>query len=338
MMKTDKAAWLAATIEDPIDAGEEIVDPHHHLWDFPTGTYLLPELHVDTGAGHNVAQTVFVECGAGYHEDGPEHLRPVGETSFVLGQALESEKTEGSVIAGIVSFANLSLGGGVEEVLSAHDEAGDGRFRGIRHATSWDASSDIHEAHTRPPQGLMADAEFRAGFAKLGEMGFSFDAWLYHAQVTDLVDLVAAVPDTPVVLDHLGGPLGIGPYVGQRDAVREVLRPALSALAEHEQVVVKVGGIGMSLYGVGLNRLPAAPSSSHVAEVWSEDIRWCIETFGANRCMFESNFPVDRQGCSYTVLWNAFQRISDEAGYSASERADLFAGTARRFYRLPAAG
>ena len=330
----DKAAWLAATREEPIDADEEIVDPHHHLWDFPAGTYLVPELHEDTGAGHNVVQTVFVECGAGYYDDGPEHMRTVGEIEFVREQAAASEAAGGAVIAGIVGFADLTLGTGVAEVLSAMDAAGDGRFRGIRHATAWDASPDIRESHTHPTEALMADETFRAGYRTLGEMGFSFDAWLFHPQVAELDDLVAAIPETPVVLDHLGGPLGIGPYQDRRDEVRAVVRPALESLARHEHVVVKVGGIGMSLYGVGLNKLPQAPTSEQVAALWADDVRHCIDTFGPDRCMFESNFPVDKQGCSYTVLFNAFQRIADEAGYSAAERADLFAGTARRFYRL----
>ncbi len=192
----------------------------------------------------------------------------------------------------------------------------------------------IRESHTKPPPELLADPDFRAGYATLGRMGFSFDGWMFHTQVAELVDLAHAVPDTPVVLDHLGGPLGIGPYADRRDEVRAVVRPALEALARHPQVTVKVGGIGMSIYGVGFKRLPQAPSSEHVAATWSDDIRHCIETFGPDRCMFESNFPVDKQGCSYTVLFNAFQRICDEAGYTAAERADLFAGTARRFYRV----
>ena len=331
---TDKNEWLNATIEEAIDPEEVIVDPHHHLWDFPTGTYLVPELHEDTGAGHNVVQTVFVECGSAYFEDGPEEMKPVGETAFVLRQALESEARGGAVISGIVSFADMTLGEKVEDVLEAHDAAGGGRFRGIRHAAAWDASSAIRESHTKPPEELLRHDNFRQGFKKLGEMGFSFDAWMFHPQLTDLVDLVAELPGTPVVLDHLGGPLGIGPYADNRDEVRKILRPALETLARHEQVVVKVGGIGMSIYGLGLNRLPEAPTSEHVASLWSEDIRHCVETFGPERCMFESNFPVDKQGCSYTVLFNAFQRIADEAGWSPSERAELFSGTARRFYRL----
>ena len=326
----DKTAWLASTKEEPVGPLEEIVDPHHHLWDFPTGTYLLPELHDDTGSGHNVTQTVFIECGAGYRAEGPEYLRSVGEIEFVRAQAELSARQEGAEIAAIVGFADLTRGEAVEEVLAAQENAGGGRFRGIRHASAWDQSDEIRE----PPAGLLGHDNFRAGFATLGRMGFTFDAWMFHPQVEELVELVAALPETPVVLDHLGGPLGIGPYAGNRDEVRSTLRPALEALAQHEQVVVKVGGIGMSIYGVGLNRLPEAPTSEHVANVWSEDIRHCVDTFGPERCMFESNFPVDRQGCSYTVLFNAFQRIADQAGWSALERSQLFSGTARRFYRI----
>ena len=281
-----------------------------------------------------MTQTVFVECGAGYRDQGPEHLRPVGEIEFVRGQAELSAEQEGAEIAAIVGFADLTRGEAVEEVLEAQQVAGGGRFRGIRHANAWDASDQNRESHTKPPAGLLGHSNFRAGFAKLGEMGFSFDAWMFHPQVKELVDLAASVPETPIVLDHLGGPLGIGPYAGIREEVRATLRPALEALAQHEQVVVKVGGIGMSIYGVGLNRLPEAPTSEQVAELWSEDIRHCVDTFGPERCMFESNFPVDRQGCSYTVLFNAFQRVAEEAGWSSVERAELFSGTARRFYRL----
>lgn len=331
---TDKQAWLAATVEQPVDPNIEIVDPHHHLWDFPTGTYLVPELHADTGSGHNVTQTVFVECAAGYRTSGPEHLRPVGETEFVRDQAALSAEVGGATISAIVSFADLALGNAVEEVLAAHEQAGEGLFRGIRHASAWDRSDQIRESHTKPPPGLLGESDFRAGYATLGRMGFSFDAWMFHPQVAELVDLAGAVPDTPVVLDHLGGPLGIGPYADRRDEVRATVRPALEELARHSQVTVKVGGIGMSIYGSRFNKLAQAPSSETVAAAWSDDIRHAIETFGPDRCMFESNFPVDKQGCSYTVLFNAFQRICDDAGYTASERADLFAGTARRFYRI----
>ena len=326
--------WLASTIEEAVDPDEEIVDPHHHLWDRPEGVYLIADLHEDTGASHNVVQTVFVECGSEYLEEGPETMRPVGETSFVQTQAEESRESLGAVISGIVGMADLTLGEAVEDVLVEHDRRGRGLFRGIRHANAHDPSPDIRRAHTSPPAGLLAISDFRDGFRRLGELGFSFDAWMFHPQVPELADLVRAHPGTQVVLDHIGGPLGIGPYAGRRDEVRAVLRPALEDLARHDNVVVKVGGIGMSIYGVGLRQLPSAPTSDHMVETWGDDLRHVIDTFGPGRCMFESNFPVDRQGCSYTVLFNTFQKVCDIAGYTASERADLFSRTARRLYRL----
>ena len=334
-MYPTKADWLAATVETPVDPNEEIVDPHHHLWDMPGGTYLVEHLHEDTGAGHNVVQTVFVECSSEYLADGPEHMRVVGETSFVADQARQAEQRGGAEIAGIVGTADLMLGDAVEEVLAEHVRRGDGRFRGIRHASAHDPSPDVREAHSRPPAGMLGMEAFREGYVKLGALGHSYDAWLFHPQIPELTALVAACPDTPVVLDHIGGPLGIGPYADRRDEVRAAIRPALEDLAQHEHVHVKVGGIGMSVYGVGLKRLPQAPTSDHMVATWGEDLRHVIDTFGPHRCMFESNFPVDKQGCSYTVLFNTFQKVCDDAGYTAAERADLFAGTARRFYRLP---
>lgn len=333
-----KSEWLAGTVESPVDANREIVDPHHHLWDRHDGVYLTPHLHEDTGAGHNVVQTVFVECGSEYLDSGPEHMRPVGETSFVAGEAARSVEAGGAVIAGIVGTANLMLGSAVEEVLIEHETRGGGLFRGVRHANAHDPSPEVRESHAKPPPGMLGAATFRDGYVKLGQLGMSFDAWMFHPQVPELTALVAEHPGTPVVLDHIGGPLGIGPYAGRRDEVRSSLRKSLEALADHEHVHVKVGGIGMSIYGVGLKQLPAAPTSDHLVATWGDDLRHVIDTFGPHRCMFESNFPVDKQGCSYTVLWNAFQKICTMAGYSEDEQSDLFSGTARRFYRLRPGG
>jgi predicted TIM-barrel fold metal-dependent hydrolase len=327
-------AWLARHDEAAIEPDLPICDPHHHLWEHPTDTYLLDELRADTGSGHRVERTVFVECTSAYRPDGPEALRPVGETELVAAIAAESERTadQGAVIAGIVGLADLRLGGAVEEVLAAHVEAGAGRFRGIRHATSWDPDPGIRNAHTDPPPGLLGDPSFREGFAALGRAGLRFDAWHYHPQIPELTDLARAQPDVPIVLDHLGGPLGIGPYAGRREEVRDVWRGAMAELAGCENVSVKLGGIGMPIYGLGWHQRPEPPTSEELAEAWAPDIRWCIEAFGVDRCMFESNFPVDKRSCSYVVLWNAFKRIVADA--SAEERDALFRGTATRFYGL----
>jgi L-fuconolactonase len=312
-----------------------ICDPHHHLWDFPGNTYLLPELLADTGAGHNVQSTVFVECTAYYRAGGPENLRLVGETEFVNGvAAMAASGRYGQTLAceGIVSRADLSLGAAVEETLASHDHAGNGRFRGIRHVTAWHASPDINESHTKPTEHLMADAKFREGFAKLAKFDMSFDAWLYHTQIDELADLATAFPYIPVVLDHVGGPLGIGPYAGKREEVFEVWRKSIKNIAQRPNVVVKLGGLGMPICGFDFHKQETPASSEGLAKAWKPYIETCIEAFGPERCMFESNFPVDRASCDYVSLWNAFKRIA--AGASASEKALLFKDTARRFYRL----
>ena len=225
------------------------------------------------------------------------------------------------------------LGDSVEEVLSAHHAAGGGRFRGIRHATGWDASADVHNSHGNPFEHMMGTDEFRAGARRLAAMGFSFDAWLFHPQLPDLASLAAAVPELTIVLDHLGGPLGIGPYGLDRDQARADWRASMRLVADCRNVVLKVGGIGMDMYyGTGWTTPDAPPGSEEVAEYWGDDVRFCIDTFGPDRCMFESNFPVDRQTLPYPVLWNALQIMA--AGYSDAEQEDLFSGTATRIYRL----
>ena len=324
-------------MESPIDPDEEICDPHHHLWDHPKDRYLLDELHADTGAGHRVTSTVFVECTSAYRTDGPEELRPVGETEFVAAIADESKQRAGqAVIRGIVGFADLALGDAVADVLAAHVEAArqPGRFKGIRHASGWDASPDVRRSHTRPPEHLLLDPSFRRGCAAVARAGLHVETWMYHPQLPELADLAAALPDVPIVLDHLGGPLGIGPYKGRRDEVRAEWRAAMSAVARHDNVTLKLGGIGMPIFGLDWHHRPELPSSEELAAAWSDDIAWCIETFGVERCMFESNFPVDRRSCSYTVLWNSFQRIASSVGATPAERDALFRANAVRVYRL----
>lgn len=312
-------------MEDILEPDLSICDPHHHLWDFPGSRYMTGELRADTGSGHNVVHTVFVECTSGYLPDGPEAFRPVGETTFVVNA------DPSGFIAGIVGMADLRAPE-IDDVLAAHVDEGGGRFRGIRHASAWDASPDIRESHTKPPPGLLAEPAFRNGFAALGRAGLSFDAWLFHPQIAELADLARAHPEVPVVLDHLGGPLGIGPYAGRRDEVLAVWRTAMDDLAGCENVTVKLGGIGMPIFGMGWHKDPAGATSEQLADTWGPEIRWCIERFGVDRCMFESNFPVDKASCSYAVLWNAFKRIAADA--SAAEKAALFHDTASSTYRL----
>lgn len=333
-MSTERAAWLSLVVEGPLDPGLPICDPHHHLWDRPNDRYLLDDLLRDTGGGHNITHTVFLECSYAYREVGPEEMRPVGETEFVQGVAAENERRRGktNVAAGIVGFANLTLGSAVTPVLEAHVQAGKGRFRGIRHSCAWDANT---ESYKTPPRGLMADPRFRHGMTRLQEMGLSFDAWLYHPQLMELVDLARAFPRLPIVLNHIAGPLGFGPYAGKREEVFQVWKRGIAELSTCPNVVVKLGGLGMPRCGFGWHERPKPPTSEELAKAWAPYYLFCIEKFGADRCMFESNFPVDKISCSYTVLWNAFKRIA--RGFSPAERAALFRGTAMRAYRLEAA-
>ena len=321
-------------MEEILEPERPICDPHHHLWDHPGRRYLLDELLADTGSGHNVVATVFVECMSMYRAAGPAETRPVGETEFVNGVAAMSASGgfgPTRVAQGIVSFADLALGERVGAVLDAHLAASP-RFRGIRHAAGWDASDQIRNSHTDPPPGLLRDARFRRGFAELAPRGLTFDAWLYHPQLPELTDLAKAFPDTTIILDHFGGPLGIGPYTGRRAEVFAAWKASIRALADCPNVVVKLGGLVMPLNGFGFHKREQPIGSVELAEATRDWYLHTIECFGVARCMFESNFPVDKASVSYRVLWNSFKRIA--AGFSAAERAALFHDTAVRVYRL----
>ncbi len=329
--------WLDRLKEPILEPDLPIVDPHHHLWDRPDWRYLLDDLLADTNSGHNIVATVFVQCRAFHREGGPEEMRPVGETEFVNGVGAMSRSGsygKTAVCAGIVGHANMLLGSRVAPVLEAHVRAGGGTFRGIRHITAWDADTSILNPAYTPPQNALADTAFRDGVTTLGKMGLSFDAWLYHPQIPELTAMARACPGTQIVLDHVGGPLAIGPYAGKRDEIFPGWARAIRELATCPNVVIKLGGLGMRINGYGFETKAEPPSSQMLADAWKPYIETCIQAFGANRCMFESNFPVDKGSYSYPVFWNACKLLAK--GASAAERADLFAGTARRFYRLDA--
>jgi predicted TIM-barrel fold metal-dependent hydrolase len=320
--------------EEILEPQLPIVDPHHHLWDHPQNRYLLDELLADTGSGHHVAATVFVECMSMYRADAPDEMKPVGETEFVNGVAAMSASGRYGptrVAAGIVGFADLTLGERVGAVLDAH-LAASARFRGIRHAAGWDASDDVRNSHTKPPRGLYLESGFRRGFAELARRGLSFEAWLYHPQLADLVDLAKAFPDTTIVLDHFGGPLGIGPYASKRTEIFQYWKGAIRNVADCPNVVVKLGGLVMPLNGFGLHKRAEPVTSIELSDLTREWYLHAIDVFGPARCMFESNFPVDKVSCSYRVLWNSFKRIATT--FSAAEKAAMFHGTATRVYRL----
>lgn len=327
------ASWLAASVEEALDPELPIIDCHHHLLPAHWGGYLLPDLLADTGSGHAIRATVYVQCGWHYHDSGPERLRPVGETEAVVAVAKEAAAScpHTKVAAGIVGFADLCLGEAVDGVLAAQVAAGEGRLRGIRNSAARHPAFR-HGVLPRPIPHLYADPAFRRGYACLARHGLSFDAWIYHPQLPDVIELASTFPSIPLVLDHVGGLLAVGPYQGRRaDAVREWL-PSLRLLAQCPNVSVKLGGLGTTVFGFDFSSQPAPPSSQTLAEAWRPVLEPVIELFGPERCMFESNFPVDRAAGGYAVVWNAFKRLT--AGTARKHRALLFHDTAARVYRL----
>lgn len=335
-MTAEREEWLRLAREDPIEPEFPIIDPHHHLWDRPGDRYLLDDFLGEVrDAGHNIVSSVFVECQAFYRDGGPAELRPVGETERVQRMAAESLKCgPTAVAAGIVGYADLTLGPGVARVLEAHLAVSPDRFRSIRHICSWDASPEMKTPEPRAPRGLLLDSSFRAGFACLQKYRLSFDAWLYYHQVPELTSLAQAFPETAIVLNHVAGVLGVGPYAGKRDEVFQGWKRGLDELAACRNVVVKLGGLGMARSGFGWETRPAPPSSAELAEMMRPYYLTVVELFGPDRCMFESNFPVDKISYSYGNVWNAFKRMTQK--FSPAERSALFHGTAARVYRLPA--
>jgi L-fuconolactonase len=321
--------------EPVIEPALPIIDPHHHVWDRDS-RYLFDELLNDVDSGHNVKSTVFLQCAAMYRGDGDPLYRPLGETEFVNGiAAMAASGIYGGIrlCEGIVGFADLRQGAMVEGVLDQHLKIGGGRFRGVRHASNWDTDPEVKKMIRMPvPEEVLCEPKFREGYAKLGPLGLSFDVWTYYPQLKDVEDLADAFPATTIIVDHVGGLLGIGRYGDHRDEVFRQWRQAIFDLARHPNVMIKLGGLGMLSCGWDFHKRPQPPSSEELAAAWRPYLESCIAAFGPNRSMFESNFPVDKESCSYRTVWNAFKRIAQQ--YTDAEKAALFHQTAQRVYRL----
>ena len=326
-------AWLAQVEEPIIDADRAIVDPHHHLWNHPTKPYLLKQLWADTQSGHNIRATMFMECGAEYRETGPEHLRSVGETIFVAAIADAAAKVPtNSQIAVIISCADLRSDK-LDETLDAHAEAAGGRFRGIRHRATFDPliDKDPHSSAQRNA-GIYEDPNFLEGLRHLGARGLTFDFWNYHVQIPQVTAAAKAAPDTTIIFDHFGGPLGIGPYAGKHAEYFDQWKRDVAELAKCPNVHAKIGGMAMTINGFGWDRRDKPATSDEFVAAQGPWYTHAIECFGPTRCMFESNFPMDRQSISYPVLWNAFKKIA--APFSETEKDAMFQGTACKVYGL----
>jgi L-fuconolactonase len=326
--------WLARHTEEIIDPALPIVDPHHHLWVRDGNTYLLDELLADLNSGHTVSATVFEECHSMYRPDGPVAERSLGETEFVTGfAAMGASGTFGPTrfCARMVGNVDLGLGARAKPLLERHIATSGGRFAGVRFSTAWHSHERIHKVAPRP--GILGETVFREGFACLGPLGLVFDAWVYHTQLDDVAALAAAFPGTSIVLNHVGSPILGGPYAGRFGDAFAEWRDGMARLAAQPNVTVKLGALPIRLPGAVSGARDRPPSSEDVATAWRPFIDSSVELFGATRCMFESNFPVQKRWCSYAVVWNAFKRLAASA--SADEKAALFAGTAARVYGVP---
>jgi predicted TIM-barrel fold metal-dependent hydrolase len=332
----NKAKWLSLRHEEILEPELPIIDPHHHLWARPGHRYLLDEYLADVRTGHNIQASVFVDCGSFYRKSGPVLMAPVGEVEFANGVAAmaASGACGGTLVcAGIVSSADISVGAEVARVLDAQISAGGGRFRGIRVSTKWDADETLNTTRYIVPRGIMQDPDFRAGFATLAPRKLSFDAMIYHPQIPELAALARAFPDTTIVLNHIGGLIAwTRTYLARKEEAIGQWRTSMAELAKCPNVFVKLGGLGMPYLGLGFDKLEAPASSVQLAGEWGPLFEHCIEKFGPERCMFESNYPPDQGSVAYPVIWNAFKRIA--ARYSPDEKRALFHGTAANAYRL----
>lgn len=328
-------AWLAASREEALEPELPMVDAHHHFSEH-WGGYMPDDLLADI-AGHRIRATVYVQCGWGYRPEGPEALRPVGETESVVAVTREVNlrQRETRVAAAIVGYADLHLGGAVDEVLAAQIAAGDGRFRGVRNSGAFHPDFK-HGVLPRPMQHLYADPAFREGYACLERHGLSFDAWVYHTQLEDVLELATAFPRIPLILDHIGGPLGVAGYQGRQDAALQEWLPWMKSLAQCPNVSVKLGGLGTAVFGFDFASRPEPPSSQALADVWRPVFDPVLELFGLERCMFESNFPVDRSSAGYGVVWNALKRMA--SGATIEQKKMLFHDNAVRLYRIELEG
>ena len=327
--------WLALLYEDVLEPELPIIDAHHHLWNRPGWRYLLEELLTDINSGHNIVSTVYVQCHSMYRKDGPSAMRVVGETEFANGMAAMSASGiygDTRICDGIVSYADLRLVDDIEHVLEAHAAHGGSRFKGVRQISAWDRNPDVVNPDNLTSPAMLSDQRFRTGFGVLALHGLSFDAFIFHTQLKELIDLARAFPSTSIVLNHMGTPLGIAGYENHRAEVFRDWAADMKQLATCEKVVVKLGGMGMRPAGMGFPEHSAPLTSVRLAELMRPYVHTCIEYFGAQRCMFESNFPVDKASYSYRTCWNTFKRLA--SGASEAEKRFLFQGTASVVYGL----
>ncbi|MFJ9533936.1 amidohydrolase family protein [Herbaspirillum sp. NPDC101396] len=329
--------WLALRREEIIEPELRIVDPHHHLWDRPGARYLPLDLVEDVNSGHRIAATVYVQSRSMLRTHGEPAFAPLGEVEFANGAAAMGSSGvygETRLCAGIVGGADLALGDAVLPVLEAMLTVSSGRLCGIRNAVAWHPDPAVGSTTARTVPGMLCNPAFVRGASYLARFGLALDVWAYHTQLDDVYALARSIPEVTVVIDHFGGPVGVGSDKVARSGMPAHWRKAMQRLAGLPNTRVKLGGAGMPVLGFGFDREEMPPASQVLAQVMRPYVEMCVEDFGAARCMFESNFPVDKGMFSYHVIWNAFKRLMQGQGASQEEKNALFSATALETYRL----
>jgi predicted TIM-barrel fold metal-dependent hydrolase len=318
--------WLGRVREPPHLPEQPIIDPHQHLWLRHPIRYTCEDYLADVG-GHTLEATVFAECFSEYLSSGPTHLRPVGEVRFALEQSSRARSVDASVdlCAGIIGRVDLGTPELFREALEAQVEAGQRRLRGVRPELY---STDEASA------SLLRDERWHQWADALQENDLLLEAWVSYRRLPDLVRLATRYPELGIVLNHLGGPVGAGIPGADTRELRAAWLERMAALSTCQNVVVKLGGLGTSVFGFRLFAEPEPPTSSALATLWEPWIEPVIQLFGPARCMFESNYPVDARVGGLDVLWNGFKILSEP--YSDDERDWLCRKTAARTYRLEA--
>lgn len=337
-MSDNRLLWLDKTKEEIIEPDIPICDPHHHFWDKRTERgyprYQLDELLTDITSGHNVRSTVFIEARSMYNANLPADESSIGEVEYVQGISAASASGiygETRAAASIIGNANLNLGDGVKPILESLSSAS-ARFRGIRHSVTWDPHPEVENTALHKYEGQLVSDKFQAGAKVLSDMNMTFEAWLYFHQLPQLLEFAKSVPDLTIILNHIGGLVMNGPYENKREEVVKLWKDGIAKISECSNVVVKLGGVGMPRTGFDWHDRDSPIGSRELAASIAPYFNYCIEHFGTDRCMFESNFPVDKVSFSYHVLYNAFKRFS--RGFSDSERAAMFHDNAVSIYKV----
>ena len=294
--------------------------------DFVAHDYLPADYAMDA-AGLPITHVVHVE--AEWRDR--EGLGPVGETRWLndlfVGSAIK--------LGGIVGFVELERADAAD-LIAAHKQAS-ARFAGVRQMLAFDLDQGIMRFCPRPY--LSRDSHWLKGLSLLEQHHLSFDAWFFHHQLDELVVLAKAFPGITFVLDHMGTPIGVGGQFasyGRTESARDVTlrtwQMHLHELAELPNVMVKLSGLFMPVVGWGYEHRDTPPTQEELLNTAGPLFDFVLQTFGVDRCMFASNFPMDKVSLSLSQLYQFYGALV--AHYPEESRRKLFHDNAARIYRI----